>query len=97
MPNSWSFAPRGHRAKQVDRRLSPELVAPEIESAGVGRSTPELVAIPADSDFDPYDHTIKEVQEYVGAHPGQFDEIYLRERGGRARVTLLAWMQDQGQ
>lgn len=37
--------------------------------------------------------TVAEVQAYVQAHPETIDEVYGIEQAGRARSTLLAWLE----
>lgn len=39
--------------------------------------------------FDPGDHTIAEVLDYLDAHPDELDAVQAAEEAGQARVTLL--------
>ena len=49
-----------------------------------------------DAGFDPAEHTVSEVQEYVDAHPEERDSIRADEEQGKARVTLLDWFDETG-
>lgn len=42
--------------------------------------------------YDPGEHTVAEVQEYVNANPDQTDAVREAEAAGKARVTLLDWL-----
>jgi hypothetical protein len=46
-------------------------------------------------EFDPGEHTVAEVQEYVTANPDRLDEVYLAELDGKARSTLTAWLEER--
>jgi hypothetical protein len=41
------------------------------------------------SGFDPGEHTVAEVQEYLAAHPGETDAVLAAEKAGKARATLV--------
>lgn len=56
-----------------------------------GEETP-----PEDTPFDPADHTIPEVEDYVGQHPDELERIYSAEVDGKGRTTLLSWLEAQG-
>lgn len=45
--------------------------------------------------FDPVEHTVEEVRDYVTANPDDLDRVYTLESEGRARVTLLDWLEAQ--
>lgn len=45
--------------------------------------------------FDPGAHTIPDVMTYVEEHPDELDAIRDAEAAGKARSTLLAWL-DEG-
>jgi hypothetical protein len=71
-------APYGLMAKRAARRrgtvVSAEAVAAEpVEDGG----------------YDPADHTVTEVQAYLAENPDQSGYVLDRERGGKARVTLI--------
>ena len=57
---------------------------------------PEPEAKPADVGFDPGEHTVAEVEEYVGANPDQAAVVLAAESAGKARSTLLDWLESQG-
>ena len=40
--------------------------------------------------FDPGEHTVADVQDYLAAHPDQVDAVLAAEAAGKARSTLLA-------
>lgn len=44
---------------------------------------------PADEGYEPADHTVADVQTYLGEHPDQTEYVLDRERGGKARVSLI--------
>jgi hypothetical protein len=39
--------------------------------------------------FEPGDHTVAEVEEYLEANPDQRDAVLKAERKGKARATLI--------
>lgn len=47
---------------------------------------------PVTNVFDPGDHTVAEVQEWVEAHPDEVQAILDAERAGKNRVTLTDWL-----
>jgi hypothetical protein len=49
---------------------------------------------PDDGEFDPGDHTIAEVEDYVNAHPDQAQAVYDLEIDGKQRVTLITWLEE---
>lgn len=48
-----------------------------------------------DEEFDPFDHTIAEVEAYVDEHPDETQGILDAEIAGKNRVTLVNWLQAQ--
>ena len=44
--------------------------------------------------FDPSAHTIAEVEDHVRQNPDSRDEMLLSEEEGKARVTLLTWLEN---
>jgi hypothetical protein len=48
---------------------------------------------PPESGYDPGDYTIPEVEDYVTANPGERDAVLAAEEAGKARVTLIAWLE----
>ena len=60
-------------------------------SAVVGSSNAPVV-----DGFDPGEHTVEEVVEYVADHPDELEAVLVAERAGKARVTLLAVLAPDG-
>lgn len=46
-------------------------------------------------EYDPAEHTIAEVREYVEAYPHQRDAVLDAEQSGKNRVTLVEWLAEQ--
>jgi hypothetical protein len=63
---------------------------------GAGPPGTSLRSLPPEEEeaYDPSDHTVAEVQEYVEANPGQVDAVHAAELAGKERVTLLSWLED---
>jgi hypothetical protein len=55
-------------------------------------TTTATVADLAALEFDPADHTVPEVQAYVTDNPDSVDDVRALEADGKARTTLLAWL-----
>jgi hypothetical protein len=52
--------------------------------------TPTPQASPSKaSSFDPAEHTVAEVEEYLAKHPDQTDAVLKAEAAGKARTTLV--------
>lgn len=47
---------------------------------------------PEEGPFDPGDHTVAEVEEYVEANPEETQRIFDAESADKQRVTLLNWL-----
>ena len=47
------------------------------------------------SDFDPGEHTVDEVKEYVESHPDELEAVYEAEYSGKGRSTLVTWLEEQ--
>jgi len=58
-----------------------------VEEGGGGEETMALDE--STGPFDPADHTVPEVVEYVEAHPDEVEDIYAAETAGKNRTTLL--------
>lgn len=56
---------------------------------------PEPASVEPDTDdtFDPSEHTIDEVKDYVDAHPDEVDAVLNAEQAGKGRVTLVEWLE----
>jgi hypothetical protein len=39
--------------------------------------------------FDPGEHTVAEVHDYLAAHPADADAVLAAEAAGKARITLV--------
>lgn len=51
---------------------------------------PEPPAEPAeDAGYDPGEHNVDEVRKYISANPDQAEYVLDRERGGKARTSLI--------
>jgi hypothetical protein len=59
-------------------------VEAESESASVEPETEQV-----ESEYDPGEHTVAEVQAYLAEHPEQTDAVLAAEADGRARKGLL--------
>jgi hypothetical protein len=55
------------------------------EVTPVAKSAPK----PTTPTFDPGEHTVTEVQDYLDAHPDQADAVLAAEQAGKARTTLV--------
>lgn len=62
-------------------------------SAVVGSSNAESVGAEG---FDPAEHTVEDVLAHLEAHPDERDAVLAAERDGKARVTLLAALDPDG-
>lgn len=47
------------------------------------------------SNYNPADHTIDEVKEYIEGHPGEAEAIRTAEETGKNRSTLMDWLKVQ--
>lgn len=68
-------------------------------SATATAGTPRMVEEgdgepPPEDAYDPFDHTVAEVQDYVNEHPDEAQAIYDSEVNGKNRVTLVEWLED---
>jgi len=45
--------------------------------------------------YDPSEHTVDEVKEYVTDNPGQAGEVLAAEQAGKNRTTLTDWLDEQ--
>jgi len=55
-----------------------------VEGTGGESGEPE----PKSGAFDPGEHTVAEVQDYLAAHPDQTDAVLDAEAAGKNRATL---------
>lgn len=46
--------------------------------------------------FDPGEHTVDEVKDYVDANPDEAQDVLDAELDGKNRVTLVEWLTDDG-
>lgn len=60
-----------------------------VTVTGAALAADEQVAQPADAGYDPGQHTVAEVQQYLGEHPDQSQYVLDRERAGKSRSTLI--------
>lgn len=78
----------------VSNVLAYDIVAP-VEGGEPDMSKSGVVAdfqggdpVPVDEGYEPYDHTVVEVQDYLNVHPDQTEYVLGRERAGKNRITL---------
>jgi hypothetical protein len=87
---------RGGAARPRVADLTPDDYAPvSAESFGevTIASSGEVEAFdPSTLDFDPADHTVEEVKEYVEANPQTADAILELELNGKERSGLLSFL-----
>lgn len=58
-------------------------------SAAATEEAPAKEKAAESGDFDPSDHTVDEVIEYLEANPGEVEAVLAAEEEGKARSTLL--------
>ena len=69
--------------------------APEVEHTGVEGLKEDLAegdeeeVEQVDTDYDPSEHTVAEVNEYLADHPEEADAIYAAEESGKGRAGIL--------
>ena len=75
--------------------------APQLLMAPEEGGTEEIVPAPSvgptqetPTAFDPGEHTVAEVQEYVTANPDEIQEVYDAEIDNKNRVTLVTWLEE---
>ena len=63
----------------------------------VGEDTEEIPVVSSEVPiaYDPAAHTVSEVQTYAAEHPDQMEDIYEAEVAGKARATLVTWLENQ--
>lgn len=49
-------------------------------------------AVPEADSFDPSDHNIDEVKQYINDHPDEVQRVYDAEVEGKGRSSLLDWL-----
>ena len=45
--------------------------------------------------YDPSEHTVEEVKSYVTDHPKERANVLAAEEDGKARVTLVEWLDSE--
>lgn len=79
MPSSWSFAPgSGHQGRPPASPPPPSAPAPANHEVPF---------------FDPAEHTVDEVKAFVTEYPTMASAILEAEQAGKARVTLVEWLE----
>jgi hypothetical protein len=68
---------------------------PRSVEPGDGEPEPEPEGEYAGAGFDPAAHTVAEVEEYVEEHPDEVEAILDLEEQGKARSTLIAFLEDR--
>lgn len=61
-------------------------------SAGLQSAPPEGELPP--EEYNPDDHTVNEVEQYVADHPEELETVYEAEIAGKNRVTLVTWLEE---
>jgi hypothetical protein len=59
-----------------------------VDYAAPGAPPPEPKTGAAKA-YDPGEHTVAEVEEYIAKHPDQADAVLAAEAAGKARTTLV--------
>lgn len=61
-----------------------------VDYTAPGAEPPPVRPSPSSSArFDPGEHTVAEVHDYLAAHPGEANAVLEAEAAGKARVTLV--------
>lgn len=72
---------------------APNINAFVVGSTGGGSVTAAPSAAPAPKAeakaFDPGEHTVAEVEDYLAAHPDETDAVLEAEKAGKNRTTLV--------
>jgi len=80
----------GSGARQADARLThSDLVAKAVASEVTAPVKAEPVPVLADVDYDPSEHTVAEVKDYLRDHPEAKAAVLAQERTGKGRTALL--------
>jgi hypothetical protein len=88
----------------LQRLTYPETTPDGEELAAEKENKTPVQPLPEDHDedemaesggYDPGEHTIAEVQEYVTEHPDQTQAVRDAEVAGRNRVTLVTWLDQE--
>ena len=71
------------------------------ELTGGGEATPMSTGSPLPAGesvgagaYDPDDHTVNEVLDYVDDHPDEVDAVLAAERAGKNRTTLIMHLEE---
>lgn len=73
---------------------APQLMSAPGEEEEITEEVP--VTEPAEAEpYDPGEHTVAEVQQYVIDHPDSLEAVYDAEYEGKGRATLVTWLEDQ--
>lgn len=73
--------------------------SPPIEDGAGGNQPDEMQPVEAEETaaealpFDPAEHTVVEVEEYVEANPGERQAVLDAELAGKGRSTLVDWLE----
>lgn len=65
------------------------VVGVDITSGAGNDAAPAMPATPTPGEFDPADHTVSDVVDYMAAHPDDADRVLELERAGRNRVGIV--------
>lgn len=64
-----------------------------VRRLGLVSSIPDELVGSILSGWDPSDHTVEEVKDFVGKHPTQLERVLADEEVGEQRVTLIEWLE----
>jgi hypothetical protein len=71
----------------AEREAAEAAEADELAALGTGGDEGEYEQV--DSDYDPGEYTVAEVNDYIAEHPEEADAIYAAEQSGKARAGIL--------
>lgn len=82
-PAAASFAPDAAIVTGADGKVIPP------DEDGYASLSAADEDTPLDLGYDPGEHTVAEVQDYLAENPDQTEHVLDRERAGKSRVTLI--------
>jgi hypothetical protein len=76
-------------------RMVEQGVEDEAEAEGYYYQDEDTQEHPVVGSYDPGEHTVAEVQQYVESHPDELEAVYDAEYNGKSRSTLVTWLEEQ--
>jgi len=61
----------------------------EVNPTKLSGSASKVSPSPSPAAFDPGEHTVAEVHDYLAAHPDQLDAVVAAEKSGKARTSIV--------